>query len=73
MRRLTIGLAAVGFVATVYFANWLVDHYGPIRVWPTHLLAPAGVYVVAKISVSLLAIPFVLGARRALPAPAPAT
>lgn len=28
---------------------------------------------VAKISVSLLAVPFVLGARRALPAPAPAT
>lgn len=46
MRRLTILAASIGFVTTVYFANWLVNRYGPIRVWPTELLAPAGVYVV---------------------------
>ncbi len=46
MRRLTLIVASVAFVATVWFANWLVNHYGPIRVWPTHLLAPAGVYVI---------------------------
>jgi queuosine precursor transporter len=46
MRRLTAVSAALAFVATVWFANWLVNHYGPIRVWPTHLLAPAGVYVI---------------------------
>ncbi len=39
-------IAAVLFVFTVYAANWLVNRYGPIRVWPTHLYAPAGVYVV---------------------------
>lgn len=38
--------AAVAFVATVYLANWLVQHVGPIRVWPTTLLAPAGVYMI---------------------------
>src|SRR5919197_5302746 len=41
-----VSLASLAFVATVYFANWLVNHYGPIRVWPTDLLAPAGVYVI---------------------------
>lgn len=46
MRRLTALAAAAAFVLTVYLANWLVDRYGPIRVWPTSLLAPAGVYVV---------------------------
>ena len=46
MRRLSIAAAVVAFIATVYLANWLVNHYGPIRVWPTNLLAPAGVYVV---------------------------
>lgn len=45
-RRLSIAIATVVFVATVYFANWLIVRYGAIRVWPTHLLAPAGVYVV---------------------------
>jgi len=45
-RRVAVAAATVAFVATVYFANWLVDRYGPIRVWPTTLLAPAGVYVV---------------------------
>lgn len=46
MRRLSIAAATVAFIATIYMANWLVNHYGPIRVWPTELLAPAGVYVV---------------------------
>ncbi len=45
-RRAIAWTAAVLFVGTVYAANWLVNHYGPIRVWPTDLLAPAGVYVV---------------------------
>jgi uncharacterized PurR-regulated membrane protein YhhQ (DUF165 family) len=45
-RRLTLIVAACGFVATIYLANWLVDNVGPIRVWPTSLLAPAGVYMV---------------------------
>lgn len=47
MRRLSIAAATALFVATVYFANWLIVRYGPIRVWPTTLMAPAGVYVVA--------------------------
>jgi queuosine precursor transporter len=46
VRRLTALSAAVAFVGTVYLANWLVKHVGPIRVWPTDLLAPAGVYVI---------------------------
>jgi uncharacterized PurR-regulated membrane protein YhhQ (DUF165 family) len=45
-KRVAVAAATVAFIATVYFANWLVDRYGPIRVWPTTLLAPAGVYVV---------------------------
>lgn len=45
-RRHVAWIAAVLFVGTVYAANWLVNKYGPIRVWPTHLYAPAGVYVV---------------------------
>ena len=45
--RGTVGvIAAVLFVGTVYAANWLVNKYGPIRVWPTTFYAPAGVYVV---------------------------
>ena len=46
MKRPILILPGAAFVATVYFANWLVNHYGPIRVWPTTLLAPAGVYVI---------------------------
>lgn len=45
-RRLTVASATALFIFTVYGANWLVQHVGPIRVWPTMLLAPAGVYVV---------------------------
>jgi hypothetical protein len=40
-QRVAVAAATVAFVATVYFANWLVDRYGPIRVWPTTLVAPA--------------------------------
>jgi uncharacterized PurR-regulated membrane protein YhhQ (DUF165 family) len=46
VRRVIIVLASAAFVASVYFANWLVNRYGPINVWPTALMAPAGVYVV---------------------------
>lgn len=46
MRRAILIAASVAFVGSVYAANWLVNHYGPIRVWPTTLFAPAGVYVV---------------------------
>lgn len=44
--RLTAVLAAAGFVFTIWLANWLIKHYGPVRVWPTRLHAPAGVYAV---------------------------
>jgi uncharacterized PurR-regulated membrane protein YhhQ (DUF165 family) len=46
MRRLTAIVAACGLLFSVWLANWLITRYGPIRVWPTDLLAPAGVYVV---------------------------
>ena len=46
MRRLTLTAAACAFVASVWLANYLVNTYGPIRVWPTSLYAPAGVYVI---------------------------
>ena len=44
MKKIVVCSAWVAFVATVVVANWLVKHYGPVRVWPTALLAPAGVY-----------------------------
>jgi len=44
--RLLVLVAGAAFVFTVYLANWLVNRYGPIRVWGTDLYAPAGVYVV---------------------------
>jgi len=47
MHRFTLTAATISFIGTVYLANWLVDHYGPIRVWPTELYAPAGVYAVS--------------------------
>lgn len=35
----------LAFVATVYAANWLIVHVGPVPVWPWPvLMAPAGVY-----------------------------
>lgn len=44
-RYLIAGAAFVGLLASVYFANYLVQHVGIVRVWPTDLLAPAGVYM----------------------------
>jgi uncharacterized PurR-regulated membrane protein YhhQ (DUF165 family) len=35
----------VGLLLAVYFANYLVQHVGIVRVWPWHLSAPAGVYM----------------------------
>jgi uncharacterized PurR-regulated membrane protein YhhQ (DUF165 family) len=42
--NLAIGLvASVALIATVWFANWLVEHYGVVPVG-FGLMAPAGVY-----------------------------
>lgn len=41
----TAGLVIL-FVATVYIANWLVNKYGVIRIWPFNLSAPCAVYIV---------------------------
>lgn len=46
MRRMTAFAAAGGLLFSVWLANYLVNEFGPIRVWPTELLAPAGVYVI---------------------------
>lgn len=46
MRRMIVGFALAAFVATVYAANWTVHRYGIVSVWPTSLVAPAGVYLV---------------------------
>lgn len=41
-----IGIAAaIGFVATIWVANWLISHYGVVHVG-FGLLAPAGVFAV---------------------------
>lgn len=44
-RRLIVAGAFVGLLASVYAANYLVQHIGIVRVWPWHLYAPAGVYM----------------------------
>lgn len=44
-RRLTVAGAFAGLLVSVYMANYLVQHVGIIRVWPTDLYAPAGVYM----------------------------
>lgn len=44
-RRLIVAGAFAGLLASVYLANYLVQNVGIIRVWPTDLLAPAGVYM----------------------------
>jgi uncharacterized PurR-regulated membrane protein YhhQ (DUF165 family) len=44
-RRLIVSGAFVGLLASVYAANWLVQHVGIVQVWPTNLYAPAGVYM----------------------------
>jgi uncharacterized PurR-regulated membrane protein YhhQ (DUF165 family) len=45
-RRRALVAAGGMFVGCVYLANWLVENVGIINVWPTHLYAPAGVYVI---------------------------
>ncbi len=45
VRRTAATAAFVGLLVSVYAANYLVQHVGIIRVWPTDLLAPAGVYM----------------------------
>lgn len=45
MRRAAAIGAFCGLLGSVYAANYLVQHVGIIRVWPTDLLAPAGVYM----------------------------
>jgi hypothetical protein len=44
-RRLIVGGSFVGLLASVYAANWLVQHVGIVRIWPWNLYAPAGVYM----------------------------
>lgn len=44
-RRLIVAGAFAGLLASVYVANYLVQHEGFVRVWPTTLRAPAGVYM----------------------------
>lgn len=43
--RLIVAGAFVGLLASVYAANWLVQHVGIVRVWPWDAYAPAGVYM----------------------------
>ena len=45
-RRIISLIALALFIATVWASNYLVKHVGPIRVWPTDLKAPAGVYTI---------------------------
>ena len=44
-RRLIVAAAFIGLLASVYAANWLVQHVGIVRIWPWNLYAPAGVYM----------------------------
>ena len=44
-RRAVVAGAFIGLLASVYLANYLVEHVGIVHVWPTDLLAPAGVYM----------------------------
>jgi queuosine precursor transporter len=39
------GAFAALYIGAIVMANWLIVHVGFIRVWPTSLLAPAGVYM----------------------------
>lgn len=44
-RRHVIGAVfAAVYIGAIVMANWLIVHVGFIRVWPTSLVAPAGVY-----------------------------
>src|SRR3954471_18157245 len=42
MKRIGL-VAAVGYIATIFLANWLIQHVGPVSVG-FGLVAPAGVY-----------------------------
>lgn len=44
-RRLIVAGAFAGLLVSVWGANYLVRHVGIVRVWPTGLYAPAGVYM----------------------------
>jgi queuosine precursor transporter len=44
-RRVVVAGSFAGLLASVYFANYLVEHVGIVRIWPWHLYAPAGVYM----------------------------
>lgn len=44
-RRVIVAASFAGLLVSVYAANYLVQHVGIVRIWPTHLLAPAGVYL----------------------------
>jgi queuosine precursor transporter len=44
-RRYIVAGSFAGLLASVWAANYLVQHVGIIRVWPTDLRAPAGVYL----------------------------
>lgn len=41
--RLLGAACLVGYVASIYAANWLLEHVGFVTVWPG-IVAPAGVY-----------------------------
>ncbi len=42
--RRVLGIGAlIGYVASIYAANWLLEHVGFVTVWPG-IVAPAGVY-----------------------------
>jgi queuosine precursor transporter len=46
MTRRQIGIVfAAAYIGAIIMANWLIVHVGFIRVWPTTLMAPAGVYM----------------------------
>jgi uncharacterized PurR-regulated membrane protein YhhQ (DUF165 family) len=38
--------AAIGYIATIFLANWLIQHVGIVTLPLTDLMAPAGVYAV---------------------------
>lgn len=44
-RRFIVAGALAGLLGSVYAANYLIQRYGFVQVWPTHLHAPAGVYM----------------------------
>src|SRR5215471_1508907 len=43
--RIVGAVALAVYVAAIFAANWLIVHVGFVTVWPTALVAPAGVYM----------------------------